>query len=172
MKPGGFAMLVAAAVLFVGGTFFGLRLLTSEAQVTTSLPTCETRSVTAGEALTANLVAVDVYNASRTAGLADRVSRLLQQRNFLPGVIANNPTELETSNVLIVGEDPEDPRVRLVGAQFRGDVEFEQGTVPGSDGVAVLVGSGYADRSLKNEAPSEVESDRELTACVPIAPAA
>ncbi len=161
--------MAAALVVFLGGTFIGLRLLTSEADVTATGPTCEPRAVETGEELTSNLVTISVYNASRTAGLANRYSVLLQRRNFLAGTVANNPTDLTTDDVLIVTDDPKDPRVRLVAAQFGGKVRFEKGTVPGSNGVAVLVGRNYADKRLKKKAPTAVESDRRIDACIPIA---
>ena len=172
MKPGGVVVLVVSVAIFFGGIVVGLNLLTQEGQVTSSAPTCEMRTVHEGEELTPNLVHVNVYNASRTAGLADRVSRLLQQRNFLPGTIANNPTDITTNDIVIVTDEPDDPRVKLVAAQFKGSVKIEAGSIGGADGVAVLVGRNYADEKLKKGAPTKIKSDRTITACVPIAPAA
>lgn len=172
MRGGGYAVIAAAVVVFLGGTVVGFRLLTSHADVTSSLPTCETRTVEPGEDLTSNLVSVDVYNASRTAGLANRVSRLLQRQNFLPGTVSNNTTDITTDDIVIVTDEPDDPRVKLVAAQFKGSVKIEAGSIAGSDGVAVLVGRNYADQKLKKGAPTKVKSDRTITACVPIAPVA
>ena len=147
----------------------GMKLLTQSAEVTSSAPTCEARTVASGEKLTTNLVRVNVYNASRTAGLADRVSRLLQEKNFLPGAIANNPTEITTDDIVIVSDDADDPRVKLVQAQFDGDVSVKSGDIPGTDGVSVLVGKNYAKKPLKKDAKKDVTSDRSITSCVPFA---
>lgn len=169
MKSAGIGALVAAVVVFVAGAVLGLKLVTQSAEVISSAPTCETRTVAVGEDLTANLVRVNVYNASRTAGLADRVSRLLQQRNFLPGTIANNPTDFTTDDIVIVADDADDPRVKLVQAQFAGDATVKQGTVPGVEGVSVLVGKNYAKKQLAKKAPSAMKSDRSITSCIPFA---
>jgi len=172
MKPGGFAVIVTAVVVFFGGTVVGLKLLTQEGEVTSDAPTCQTRTVKEGEDLTANLVQINVYNASRTAGLADRVSRLLQQRNFLPGTIANNPTDVTTDDIVIIADDAKDPRVKLVAGQFIGKVTVQPGDIAGTAGISVLVGKNYAGKGLNKKAPDKVTSDRTLTSCVPYAPAA
>lgn len=169
MKQGGILLIVAAVVVFLGGALVGMKLLTQGAEVTSSAPTCEPRTVREGEELTPNLVRVNVYNASRIAGLADRVSRQLQQRNFLPGAIANNPTELGTDDVVVVADDPKDPRVQLVVAQFAGKVTVQPGEIPGTDGVSVLVGKNYDGRKLKGKTKDTVTVDRVITSCVPIA---
>lgn len=170
MKPGGVVVLVVSVAIFFGGIVVGLNLLTQEGQVTSSAPTCEMRTVHEGEELTPNLVHVNVYNASRTAGLADRVSRLLQQRNFLPGTIANNPTDITTNDVVIIAADDEDPRVKLVAGQFIGKVTVQPGDIAGTEGISVLIGRNYAEKGLNKKAIDKVESDRTISSCIPYAP--
>ena len=171
MKPAGALLLLVTFALFVGGGIVGFNLLTSSADTTVATPTCEMRTVAEGEDLTPNLVTVNVYNASRTAGLANRLSVLLQRRGFLAGTIANNPTDLEVENVVILTADPEDPQVRLVASQFGAPIEYVDQPGTSDDGVDVLLGAGYADRGVRaDRAEPSVTVEQPVDVCVPILP--
>lgn len=164
---GPLTVLGAVAVLVVGA-LVGLRLLTASADIEI-VETCEERSVEVGEPVTPALVPVDVFNGSQRAGLANRVSINLQRRGFLPGQVGNSPMEVEFDGATIVTETPEDPRVRLLAAQF-GEVEF----VPpaGSDtgeNIVVIVGND-TNQDLVDDAASEVEADVPVSVCLPVAP--
>lgn len=171
MKGGGLLVLAVSALVFIGGSLVGFNLLTSQADAPAPVATCETRTVTKGEKLTPNLVTISVFNASRTAGLANRISIDLQRRGFLTGTVANNTTDITTNDVVILTADKTDPRVRLARTQFAGKVSYIDAKVPGAKGVSVLVGSNYATRKLsgKGEKPS-VEVDRTVKTCVPVLP--
>lgn len=171
MKPGGVLLLLATFVMFIGGGIVGFNLLTSSADTSVAAPTCEMRTVAEGEDLTPNLVTVNVYNASRTAGLANRLAVQMQRRGFLAGTVANNPTDLEVESVVILTDDPEDPMVRLVASQFGPPIEYVDLPSTSDDGVDVLLGPGYADRGVRNdrEDPS-VTVDSPVDVCVPILP--
>lgn len=172
MKASGALLLLVTASVFVGGSIIGFRLLTTSADTTVATPTCEVRAVAEGEELTPNLVTVNVYNASRTAGLANRLSVLLQRRGFLAGTIANNPTDLEVENVVILTTDPEDPQVRLVASQFGDPIEYVDAPALGERGVDVLLGPGYADRGVRNDRKNpSVTLDQPVEVCVPVLPA-
>lgn len=160
-------VLLAAAVVLLGGLFVGFRLLTAEADTGPAEPTCESRTVAADEEVTSNLVKVNVYNASQVAGLANRVSINLQRRGFLAGQIGNYAGDLEVKAVTVLTDDPDDPRVRLVRAQFE-DVEIADPdpTLP-SDAISVIVGDDYEE--LGKDVRS-TENDREFTVCLPIVP--
>lgn len=151
-------------VLFVVGLFVGFKLLTATADTFDAAPTCENRTVAEGEKLTSNLVTVNVYNASQRAGLANRVSINLQRRGFQAGTVANSTSEVKPDAVAILTDDRDDPRVKLVAQQFD-DVEFSEPDIKIADGVTVIVGDAYQDLV---EAPRDIESDREITVCVPI----
>lgn len=164
---GPLTVLGAVAVLVVG-TIVGLRLLTASAEIEV-LDACEDRTVQVGEPVSPAFVPVDVFNASQRAGLANRVSINLQRRGFLPGQVGNSPMEVESEGVTIVTDTPEDPRVRLLAAQF-GDVEF----VPpagsdASENIVVIVGND-TNQNLVDGAPTEVEADVPVTVCLPVAP--
>lgn len=154
----------ATVIVFVLGLFVGFKLLTASADTLVEAPTCDSRTVAKGEKLTSNLVTVNVYNASQRSGLANRVSINLQRRGFLAGTIANSTSEIEPDVVAILTTDRKDPRVKLVAEQFK-DVEYHEPDITAPDGVTVIVGDGYKDLV---KAGTEVESDREITACVPI----
>ena len=157
---------LGSAAVFVIALLVGLSLVTSEPDTQAAGPTCEDRQVAAGEALTANLVKVNVLNASGREGLANRVSINLQRKGFLAGTVSNSTSELEVPTVAILTTDPTDPRVQLVALQVPGaqilepDIELEEG-------VTVILGPGYG--AIDDAAPTEVPSDRDLTFCVPIA---
>lgn len=170
MKPLGWVALLVALFTFLGGAAYGINLLTAPATVAAPVASCEPRTIAKGEPITANLITVDVYNASRTAGLANRYSVGLQRRNFLAGNVGNNPTDRETANTVIIAKDPTDPRVRLVKAQFVGAVAVEPLDNPDSDDIGVLIGRNNADRSLKGGAPTKVTSDRDIEVCLPTVP--
>lgn len=171
MKPGGVLLLLVTFAMFIGGGVIGFNLLTSSADTTVAAPTCEMRTVAEGEDLTPNLVTVNVYNASRSAGLANRLSVLMQRRGFLAGTVANNPTDLEVENVVILTDDPEDPQVRLVASQFGDPIEYVDQPSTSDKGVDVLLGPGYADRGVRNDREDPtVTVDRPVEVCVPILP--
>lgn len=157
---------LGSVALLLIALLVGFRLITSDADTQAAAPTCEDRQVAAGEALTANLVKVNVLNASGREGLANRVSINLQRKGFLEGKVANSTSELEVPAVAILTDDPTDPRVQLVALQVPGaqvlepDIELEEG-------VTVVLGPEYG--SIDEAAPTEVPSDRELSFCVPIA---
>lgn len=164
---GPLTVLGAVAVLVVGA-LVGFRLLTASAEIEI-VDACEERNVAVGEPVTPALVPVDVFNASQRAGLANRVSINLQRRGFLPGQVGNSPMEVESDGVTIVTDTPEDPRVRLLAAQF-GDVEF----VPpagsdSSENIVVIVGND-TNQDLVDDATTEVEADVPVSVCLPVAP--
>lgn len=171
MKPGGVLLLLVTFAMFIGGGVIGFNLLTSSADTTVAVPTCEMRTVAEGEDLTPNLVTVNVYNASRTAGLANRLSVLLQRRGFLAGTIANNPTDLEVKNVVILTADPQDPQVQLVASQFGEPIEYVDQPGTSDKGVDVLLGPEYADRGVRKDAEKpSVTLEQQVDVCVPILP--
>lgn len=157
---------LASVAVFVVASVLGIRLLTADADRRADVPTCEDRQVTAGEPLTANLVEVDVLNASGREGLANRVSINLQRKGFLGGSVGNSTSELDIPAAAILAADPTDPRVQLVALQLPGAPVMEPDIELG-DGVTVVLGPGF--QAIDEAAPTEVPSDRDLTLCVPTA---
>lgn len=160
------AVLTMAGVLLIGGLVVGIRLLTASARTAAAGPTCTERTVAAGQKLTSNLVTVNVFNASRRAGLANRVTINLQRKGFLGGQISNNTSAAKPRTVAILANDRHDPMVELVAAQFADDVTYAKPDVKVDAGVIVVVGDDYT--RLDKKAPSRVKANRAVTTCVPV----
>jgi len=158
--------LLLAAVVFLGGLFFGFRLLTAKADTSDAGPTCIDRTIEKGEKLTSNLVTVNVYNASTRAGLANRVTINLQRKGFLGGEIGNSKSAVKPRKVAILTEDQTDPRVMLVAAQFEDTIAYRKPDIPVEGAVIVVVGDDYT--ALKKDTPINMVSDRSITVCVPV----
>ncbi len=172
MKPTGLLLLLVAIVMFVGGGIIGFNLLTSSADTAVAAPTCTPRTIEKGEDVTPNLVTVNVYNASRTAGLANRVAILMQRRGFLAGTVSNNPTDIETPNIVILAADKSDPQLTVVRAQFSGKVTVQKPPM-GSDAenISVLVGRNYATKGLsKKGKTAKAKADKPIEVCLPVLP--
>jgi hypothetical protein len=158
-------VLIAAGLLFLGGFAMGVKLLTASADTAAAAPTCADRTVNAGEKLTSNLVTVNVFNASRRAGLANRVNINLQRNGFLGGQIGNNTSAVKPSQVAILTDDRNDPRVKLVAAQFSDKITYAKPDITVDSGVIVIVGDDYS--GLQKKAESKITADKAVTMCVP-----
>jgi hypothetical protein len=165
MRARSVLVLSLAAVLFVGGLAIGIKLLTASADTTDAGPTCADRTVNAGEKLTSNLVTVNVFNASRRAGLANRVTINLQRNGFLGGQIGNSTSAAKPSRVAILTNDRNDPQVKLVAAQFADQVTYAAPDVKVDSGVTVIVGDNYT--GLAKKAASSLTASQAVTMCVP-----
>jgi hypothetical protein len=160
--------LLVAVAIFAIGTLTGVRLLTAGTEDASATPTCTASVVAAGSPLDSNLVTVNVFNASNRSGLANRVLINLQANGFLGGQIGNSTSATKPSRVAILTGDRDDPRVKLVAAQFRDDVKYAPADIPVEDGITVVVGDKY--RGLKEGATTSLQSDREISVCVPVVP--
>jgi hypothetical protein len=161
---------VAVAVFLVGG-LLGVKLLTAGTDdLTEAVPTCKDKTITAGSPIDSNVVTVNVFNASKRSGLANRALIDLQANGFRGGQIGNSQSVTKPRRVAILTKDPNDPRVALVAAQFRDKVEYAAPDIASEDGVVVVVGDDY--RGLKKGATTSTASDRDMTVCVPVVPLA
>lgn len=157
----------AAAVIFVGGSLTGFKLLTAAPEPSDPAPTCQTITAKAGEKLTSNLVTVNVFNASKRAGLANRVLIDLQGNGFMGGR-KGNTTDVSPKRVAIVTDDRKDPRVKLVAQQFKDNVKYAKPTGAATDGITVVVGPNYS--GLKKKPKTSVRTDQDISACIPVSP--
>lgn len=169
-RPPAAAVLGGTAVVLVIGLLVGFNLLTAPFGEADAGPTCRQQTVEPGEALTRNLVRVDVYNGSNKSGLANRISVELQRRGFLEGDVANNTSDYAPRWVAIFSETPDnDPAAELVLRQFpRADIiKPKSDTVMAKDAVTVLIGPDF-NGDLKRDAESEIKLKEPLTVCVPL----
>lgn len=157
-------VVAGAAGVFVLGTWTGVNLAFSSPEPVAAEPTCEIKKVAKGDVLSSNLVMVHVYNASKRAGIANRVKINLERRGFLGGLAQNNPGRLPSRNVTVLTRDPKDPRVRLVARQFKGKVDTVTPDFELEDGVAILIGPNY--KGLR-KAKTKMRSTADVSVCVP-----
>ncbi len=163
--------MTALIAVFVGGTFWGIQLLTAQADtVDTTVATCKDHTVKTGEKVTTNLVSVNVLNSSQKSGLANRVQINMQRNGFLAGKIGNSPKDVKVKAVTIITDDRKSSPVRLVAKQFKNDVDFVKPTAPLDDGVTIVIGDGFD--GLKKKAARSVKANEDLTVCVPLNPTA
>ncbi len=166
----GTLVLAVAALIFVAGSLVGLRLLTSSSDSVEAVPTCKESVVAAGAELDSNVVTVNVFNASARSGFANRALINLQANGFLGGQIGNSISSTKPKRVAILTDDPEDPRVKLVAAQFKDQVEYAPADIQVEDGVIVVIGDDY--RGLKTETETTIKTDRDIPVCTPVIPLA
>lgn len=168
-RAGVLTLAVAVAIFLVGG-LLGLRLLTAKPDDVVAAETCTPSTVTAGSELDSNVVIVNVFNASARSGLANRALINLQANGFLGGQIGNSVSETKPKRVAILTDDPEDPRVKLVAAQFKDEVEYAPADIQVEDGVIVVIGDDF--RGLKAETVTTITTDRDIAVCTPVIPLA
>ncbi|MBC7593836.1 MAG: LytR C-terminal domain-containing protein [Kineosporiaceae bacterium] len=167
-RPTAQLTLAAVVVVFLASTAYGVKLVTAPVATTAAGPTCEARTVKAGENVTPNLVKVNVFNASQRSGLANRVNINLQRRGFLGGKIGNDTGGIATKTVTIITSDRADPQVKLLAAQFKDKARYAAPKDTLGSGVTIIVGDGYS--GLASKASRSVKSDRTLQFCLPIVP--
>jgi hypothetical protein len=117
-----------------------------------------------GDQLRTRQVTINVYNDNGREGLASDTLAQLRRRGFRPGDAANAPRRASARRVAIYDAEPRSAAVRLVAAQFRGQVRTVKRPNIGS-GVDVVVGSGY--RGLARQAPKAVVVKATERICVP-----
>ncbi len=158
--------LIGAAVVFVVGLFAGFQMLIAKPAEPPPAPTCENKTVAAGGELTSNLVTVNVFNASARSGLANRVNINLQRNGFLGGEIGNDQSAAKPAPVTILTNNPDDPQVKLVAAQFKNKVAYAAPDITVKRGVVIVIGDDFSN--LKSEPPRSVVAATEVTTCVPV----
>ena len=161
---------VAVAVFLVGGVSGFMLLTAGTGDPAPAAPSCKNQVITAGNPIDSNVVTVNVFNASSRSGLANRALIDLQANGFRGGQIGNSDSATVPGRVAILTDTPDDPRVKLVAAQFKDKVEFAAPDITVEDGITVVVGDRY--RGLKTGAETSTTSDTDMTVCVPVVPLA
>jgi hypothetical protein len=159
---------VAVAVFVVGGISGFLLLTAGTDKPATAEPGCKNEVIAAGSPIDSNVVTVNVFNASARSGLANRAKLDLQKNGFRGGQIGNSQSVTKPRRVAILTNDPTDPRVALVAAQFKDKVEYAAPDISVDDGVIVVVGDNY--RGVNPDATTSTTSTKDLTVCVPVTP--
>ena len=158
--------LIGSAIVFIVGLVAGFQMLIAKPPEPAAAPSCEPRTVKAGDELTSNLVTVNVFNASKRSGLANRVNINLQRKGFLGGEIGNSQSAAKPAAVTILTDDPDDPRVKLVADQFVNSVTYAAPDITVKEGVVIVVGDGYS--KLKKKPIRSIVASKDVTTCVPV----
>ncbi|MDD9349833.1 MULTISPECIES: LytR C-terminal domain-containing protein [unclassified Mumia] len=160
-------MSVLSAIL-IGGTYTGVQLLFAkapelpDADATTA---CRNRVLEPGEQIAPNQVLVNVLNAGGLSGMANRTALNLQGIGFLPGTVGNAPEGTSIANVRVVAPEPKRVDARLVGAQFKGKVQYTKGTPEDDATVEVYIGKKF--KGLKKNPVMALKAKNRVTICVP-----
>jgi len=159
--------------LLLGAAFYGWRSLAEPAEVSDpptprveKKPKCTTvEEFRKGERIVSRDVIVNVFNAGSTTGLATATLDSLVAKGFRRGEADNAPESLAATNVTIVRGKSDDPTVRLVAMQFKGDVKFDNGpdVAPGVD---VVIGDDF--RSVDAEAQRVLRMRKTVKTCTSI----
>lgn len=158
-------VLFGAVLAFVAALIVGPMLLFAELAPPEPEELCDDRTLQVGDKLNSNYLTVNVYNASKKSGQANRVRINLERNGFLGGYIANNPGELEPSNVMILTQVKDDPKVQLLSKQFKGKVQYAQADFEVRDGLSVVIGPKF--KGVNQKAPTTLEVKTPVKVCVP-----
>lgn len=158
--------MLGSVVVFIFGSVFGVQMLLAKPAEPPKAPTCKAQTVKAGEQLTSNVVTVNVFNASKRAGLANRVNINLQRNGFLGGQIGNSTSAAKPAAVTILANDTQDPRVKLVAAQFQDKVTYAPPDITVKEGVVVVIGDAFT--KLRGKPAHSIVAATDVTTCVPI----
>jgi hypothetical protein len=159
---------VAVAVFLIGGVSGFMLLTAGTGEPAPAEPGCKDKVIAAGSPIDSNVVTINVFNASARSGLANRAKLDLQKNGFRGGQIGNSQSATKPRRVAILTNDPADPRVALVAAQFKDKVDYAAPDISVDDGVIVVVGDDY--RGVKTDATTSTTSPKALTVCVPVVP--
>jgi hypothetical protein len=152
-----------SVLFFVVAMLYGWHLLTASPEPDeAAYPTCQSRTIKAGDDLPTSMVEVDVFNGGDREGLAGTVSSALQERGFRQGAIANSESAIAPTDITILATDATDPRVELVKAQFK-DADVRAPDYPTGSAVAVLVGDDFGE--LAPDAPRSIKATTDVTVC-------
>lgn len=136
--------LAVLGLLLVAAATWGWFALTAPLPSADEQALCEETTVSRGDVVRAEDVLVSVFNGSPRQGLASATMAQLTNRGFFAGETGNADRRLPAgSGIRIHADDPRDPAVRLVLAQFRGGRVVEGDAL--GPGVVVIMGQAYQE---------------------------
>ena len=151
--------------LLVAGSVVGWRLVTEDAPDIGAGSDCVNQQVSSKTTVRSNEVRINVYNAGSIDGLASTTMRSLSRRGFVEGVVGNAPAGIKAQNVLLLDPQQKSAAVRLVAAQFDGDVVIRRRSDDLREGVDIFVGNGF--RGVDNAAKTSLTVRETTEECVP-----
>ncbi len=156
--------LIGLLALTMVAALWGWNTLTKPVEGKTVSGICVDSTVSPGDVLTPDLVAVRVLNASDQSGLASRTMESLEGRGFVSGGTGNMTATQPFKGVRIWASDKSNPAVQLVKQQFR-NAKVVAGEEIKEPGVIVVLGNDAGP--LAQQAPAEVVIRKAATVCSP-----
>jgi LytR cell envelope-related transcriptional attenuator len=162
---GPFTLLVLV-VLLSGAAWYGYDSVLDVAPAPGPTEVCSTPKPHQKQRISAQSVTINVYNAGRISGLADRTADLLRQRGFTVADVGNDPYDSKIKKVEVRGRNKDAPEVLLVGEHLAG--ETRRGDHRTDTSVDVILGNEYT--GLISKAPSAMDVDTDVPVCVTTTP--
>lgn len=138
------AITLLIVLVLLGGAFYYAYSYWQRPAQTATGPTCPT--ATTGTAMPVpGEVTVNVYNATKRSGLAGSVSKLVSQRGFKIGSVANDPAKKTITGTAEVRYGPAGEKgASLVAKLVTGAVPVKDAKREGAS-VDLVLGDGYTD---------------------------
>ncbi|REF36791.1 LytR C-terminal domain-containing protein [Thermasporomyces composti] len=127
---------------------------------------CATPSPNQKQYISAQTFVVNVYNASKISGLAERTANALRERGFTIGKIGNDPYGVDPKYAEIRGRDRNAPEVLLVSEHFSGEVR--RGDDRTDTTVDIILGPKFY--GLMSKAPAAMDVTTPIGVCVTTTP--
>lgn len=159
--------LLVLVVLLSGAAWYGYEEVLNIPPPPVPTQVCATPSPKEKQRISASSVTVNVYNASKVSGLADRTADELRERGFTVGKVGNSPYDTKVPKVEVRGRAKNAPEVLLVSEQLAG--ESRRGDSRTEDtSVDLILGPAYT--GLVAKAPSAMDVDTPVGVCVTTTP--
>ncbi|MFD2083331.1 LytR cell envelope-related transcriptional attenuator [Actinopolymorpha cephalotaxi] len=129
---------------------------------------CSTPAAGQTQRISATKVVVNVYNASKIGGLAERTATDLRQRGFTVGTVANDPKKAKVKFAEVRGRAKDAPEVILVAAQ----VAKEKVSVDNRTDASVDLVLGTDFHGFVTKAPTAMDVTTTVPVCVKPSPTA
>lgn len=134
--------LAVLAVIFVTGAAWAWTAVTEPFPEPEEQPACVDTVVSEGDRVTPGAVLVNVFNASKTEGLARDTLDALVRKGFAEGSTSNTSAEVGESGAVIWAPDPDGPAALLLQTYLGPGTEIvDQATA--EPGITVVVGEGF-----------------------------
>jgi hypothetical protein len=153
-------LLVLLALLGGAAWYGATTVLGQRNTVVVGPPVCKTTKGAVGQKVTTKQVTVNVYNAGRTRGLAQRTAAALRTRGFNVATVANAPTGI-TAKKVRVRAAAKSGQAQLVAAQVKGPTLVIDKTKDST--IDLVLGTDFT--KLRKKAPESITIPGGVTVC-------
>ena len=155
--------LAVLAVLFIVGVAWAWSSVTDPFPEKAEQAACTDTPYSAGDRITPGYVLVNVFNASKTDGLARETMDALVRKGFAEGAISNTAADTGAKGAVIWTDAPDSPAVRLLQTYLGKDADVVDQTTA-DPGITVVVGQGFP--GIK-DGKNGIRTKEEGTVCSP-----